>query len=243
MLDKKELRFFGRRKGKAIKSSKQQLIDELLPKLKPDFQGMKKESVSVSDFFSFKPKECWLEIGFGGGEHVAELAMKYKNVGFFAAEPFINGVASLLAHLNGSHEGKTTHTGLDVDRVDNVRIWDDDVREVFPFFKEKTFKKIFLLYPDPWPKARHAERRFTNKINQQHLYRLLSDDGCFYVATDVAEYAEWTLEQVNELSLFEQVNKDTSVPPEDWVPTRYEKKGILAGRKPIYLVFQKKEHK
>ena len=243
MLDKKELRFFGRRKGKTIKTSKQQLIDELLPKLKPSFESKEVGKVICSDFFAFHPKECWLEIGFGGGEHVADLALKYKEVGFFAAEPFINGVASLLAHLNGSHEGKTTHAGLDENRADNVRIWDDDVREVFPYFKDGSFQKVFLLYPDPWPKARHAERRFTNQINQRNLYRLMSDEALFYVATDVKEYAEWTLEQVQALDIFEQVNKDTSVPPEDWVPTRYEKKGILAGRKPIYLVFQKKKHK
>ena len=243
MLDKNELRFFGRRKGKTIKSSKQQLIDELLPRLKPSFEGKSKGQVACQELFSFQPQECWLEIGFGGGEHVAELAMKYQNVGFFAAEPFINGVASLLAHLNGSHEGKTMHTGLDEARSDNVRIWDDDVREVFPYFQDGAFKKVFLLYPDPWPKARHAERRFTNQINQRHLYRLMSEDALFYVATDVKEYAEWTLEQVEMLGLFEQVNEDTSIPPEDWVATRYEKKGILAGRKPIYLVFQKKKHK
>lgn len=241
MLGEKELRFFGRRKGKSIKTSKQQLIDELLPRLKPSFP--KTGKVDLDDFFPTKMKEHWLEIGFGGGEHVAELALKYKDVGFFAAEPFINGVASLLAHLNGSHEGKTTHTDIAPERVDNVRIWDDDVREVFPYFKDGIFQKIFLLYPDPWPKARHAERRFTNQTNQKQLYRLLKDDGYFYVATDVEAYAEWTLEQVAELSLFEQVNGDTAIPPVDWVPTRYEKKGILAGRKPIYLVFQKKKHK
>ena len=99
------------------------------------------------------------------------------------------------------------------------------------------------MYPDPWPKARHAERRFTNQINQEHLYRLMDDEGLFYVATDVQEYAEWTLEQVQLKGLFEQINTDTFLPPEDWVPTRYEKKGILAGRTPIYLVFQKKKLK
>lgn len=240
-MDKKELRFFGRRKGKAIKTSKQQLIDELLPKLKPELP--KEGKIELANLFPQKMDAYWLEIGFGGGEHVAELALNYKNVGFFAAEPFINGVASLLAHLNGSHEGKTTHTGLDEKREDNVRIWDDDVREVFPYLNDKVFEKVFLLYPDPWPKARHAERRFTNQTNQQHLYRLMSDDALFYVATDVIEYAEWTLEQIKEKGLFEQINQNTSCPPEDWVPTRYEKKGILAGRKPIYLVFRKKKLK
>ena len=238
MSEKKELRFFGRRKGKTIKTSKQQLIDELLPKLKPVLP--ESGTVNIADWFSQSMRSYWLEIGFGGGEHVAELALKYQDVGFFAAEPFMNGVASLLAHLNGSHDGKTEHTSIAENRSDNVRIWNDDVRQVFPFFQDKVFEKVFLLYPDPWPKARHAERRFTNQFNQKHLHRLMRDDGLFYVATDVQEYAEWTLEQVAELDIFEQINEDTSLPPEDWVPTRYEKKGILAGRKPIYLVFRKK---
>ena len=238
MSEKKELRFFGRRKGKTIKTSKQQLIDELLPKLKPVLP--ESGTVNISDWFSQPMCSYWLEIGFGGGEHVAELALKYQDVGFFAAEPFMNGVASLLAHLNGSHDGKTEHTSIAENRSDNVRIWNDDVRQVFPFFQDKVFEKVFLLYPDPWPKARHAERRFTNQFNQKHLHRLMRDDGLFYVATDVQEYAEWTLEQVAELGIFEQINEDVSLPPEDWVPTRYEKKGILAGRKPIYLVFRKK---
>lgn len=238
MVEKKELRFFGRRKGKAIKTSKQQLIEELLPVLTPVLP--EKGLLDMEKVFGIKPKELWLEIGFGGGEHVAELSAIYRDVGFLGAEPFMNGVASLLAYLNGSHTGKTTQTGIDESRVDNVRIWPDDVRQMFPFFKDNLFQRIFLLYPDPWPKARHAERRFTNQINLKYLHRLLANDGCFYVATDVAPYAEWTLEQVAQSGLFEQVNNDIHIPPIDWVPTRYEKKGILAGRQPIYLVFSKK---
>lgn len=238
MSQMKELRFFGRRKGKTIKPSKQQLIDNLLPRLTPI---LPKEGVwDVQRAFGIQPRELWLEIGFGGGEHVAELSLSYPDVGFVAAEPFINGVVSLLAYLNGSHNGKTTNANLDPKRSDNVRIWPDDVRELFPFFKDGLFKRIFLLYPDPWPKARHAERRFTNQINLRHLYRLLADNGCFYVATDVFSYVEWTLEQVVKTNLFEQVNADIYQPPIDWVRTRYEQKGIRAGREPIYLVFSKK---
>ena len=113
----------------------------------------------------------------------------------------------------------------------------------FPFFPDKLFKRIFVLYPDPWPKARHAERRFINQANLIHLNRLLADDGQIFVATDVAPYAEWAIEQVALNGMFEQVNADTTQPPIDWVPTRYEKKGIEAGRKPIYLVFAKKSTK
>ncbi len=235
----KELRFFGRRKGKAIKKSKQQLIDELLPQLKPTVPEVG-EQFDMRSFFGIQPREVWLEVGFGGGEHVAELSAMYPDIGIIGAEPFINGVASLLAHLNGSHEHATTHTHLADGRTDNVRIWPDDVRDLFPHFADGLFKRIFVLYPDPWPKARHAERRFINQANLKHLHRLLVDDGQLFVATDVAPYAEWAQEQVMIDGTFEQVNADTSVPPIDWVTTRYEKKGIAAGRAPIYLVFSKK---
>lgn len=154
----RDLRFFGRRKGKAIKPSKQRLIDSLLPRLKPTLLS-KGEKYDMQTFFGIHPQEVWLEIGFGGGEHIAELAKMYPHIGFIGAEPFINGVASLLAHLNGSHEKPTTHLNLEEERTDNVRIWPDDVRDLFPFFQDKLFQRIFLLYPDPWPKARHAERR------------------------------------------------------------------------------------
>ncbi len=240
MPEEKELRFFGRRKGKAIKQSKQRLIDELLPRLTP-VPPAKGCLFDMPNLFGVSPKEIWLEVGFGGGEHVAELALKYKDIGIIGAEPFMNGVASLLAHLNGSHSLATTHTELASERVDNVRIWPDDVRDLFPFFPNGAFERIFVLYPDPWPKARHSERRFFNKLNLKHLNRLISDTGSLYLATDVVEYADWAAEQVAESGLFEQINPDIHVPPEDWVPTRYEKKGILAGRQPNYLVFRKKK--
>ena len=236
----KELRFFGRRKGKAINNSRQMLLDNMLPKLKPILPA-EGETFNFDTLFGIAPKEVWLEVGFGGGEHVAELAKMYPDVGIIGAEPFLNGVVSLLAHLNGSHVGESTHTNLEEGRTDNVRIWPDYVRQMFPHFKDNSFERVFVLYPDPWPKARHAERRFINQPNLHHLYRLISDTGHLYVATDVANYAEWAIEQVELSGLFEQINTDIHQAPIDWVPTRYEKKGIAAGRQPHYLVFRKKK--
>jgi len=235
-------RFYGRRKGKPIKESRQKLIDGLLPKVVLT-QPPVGETIPVKAVFGINPREVWLEIGFGGGEHVAELAKLYPDIGIIGAEPFINGVASLLAHLNGSHMQQAVHANLAPDRTDNVRIWPDDIRILFPHFPDGSFEKIFILYPDPWPKARHAERRFVNQKNIPVLARLLSDTGAVYVATDVSAYAEWALEQMDLSGLFCQVHPDTALPPEDWVPTRYEKKGILAGRKPTYLIFRKKNVK
>lgn len=241
MGEKKELKFFGRRKGKAIKGSRERLLNELLPQVKATLP--QNGTIDFQTYFGITPQEIWLEIGFGGGEHLAEQALKHKDIGFIGAEPFLNGVTSLLAHLNGSHGVESTHTGLAEGRVDNVRIWPDDVRQMFPYFKDGGFKRIFVLYPDPWPKARHAERRFINQFNLKHLYRLLADDGRLFVATDVQNYADWSVEQADISGLFVQINDDIRKPPEGWVPTRYEKKGIAAGRIPSYLVFSKKKTK
>ncbi len=233
------LRFFGRRKGKGIGSSRERLMKELLPKLQ--LQVPKKGLINVNDIFGIKPDEVWLEVGFGGGEHVAELAKLYPDVGFIGAEPFLNGVSSLLAHLNGSHRFPKDSTELEDGRGDNVRIWPDDIRPVFEHLPDGVFERIFVLYPDPWPKARHAERRFINQANLPELHRLLSKTGQLFVATDVEGYAEWVKEQMALFKKFEQINEDLNEAPVDWVPTRYEQKGIAAGRKPIYFVFSKKK--
>jgi len=232
------LRFFGRRKGKGIGASRQALLDELLPKIQLKLPARGK--LKLDKLFDFQSKEMYLEIGFGGGEHLATVAKMYPKVGFIGAEPFLNGVSSLLAHLNGSHRFPKEDKGLEPDRSDNVRIWPDDIRLVFPKLSDEVFDKIFVLYPDPWPKARHAERRFINQENLPELYRLLRPKGRLIVATDVKGYADWTLEQMQIFKKFKQINKDVHVAPVNWVPTRYEQKGVQAGRQPIYFIFSKK---
>lgn len=234
----KELRFFGRRKGKAIKPSRQKLMVELMKQVQVKFPT--DGPFDWNKMFGITPKQVWLEVGFGGGEHLAHQAKINPDIGIVGAEPFINGVTLLLAHLNGSHEKPVTHYGLEPGRVDNVRVHPDDVRDMFPLCLDKCFNRIFVLYPDPWPKARHEERRFMNSTNLKHLYRLLADDGELRLATDVVPYADWALEQVQNSGLFTLVNADTSLPPSDWVSTRYEKKGIAAGRRLTYFVFKKR---
>ena len=232
------LRFFGRRKGKPLGATRDRLMQELLPLVQLSLP--RRGKLNVKRLFSVPTKELWLEVGFGGGEHLAELSKLYADVGFIGAEPFMNGVASLLAHLNGSHRFPKKDAGLEAGRVDNVRIWPDDMRLVFPKLPDAIFERIFVLYPDPWPKARHAERRFINQDNLAEIYRLLTPTGQLFVATDVVGYAEWVKDQIKIFKKLKQVNKNTTQPPKDWVPTRYEQKGIAAGRQPIYFVFSKK---
>ena len=235
------LRFFGRRKGKPIRSGRTELMEKWLPKLRVKVPT--KGKIKLEKQFGIIPESLALEIGFGGGEHLAEVALRCPKTGFLGAEPFQNGVASLLAHLNGSHTTGFGKLELEAGRVDNVRLWPGDIRELFDKFPDGCFDRIYLLYPDPWPKKRHAERRFINSYNIPHLYRLLSDEGELILATDVAPYVEWALEKMDESGLFKQTKKTIHTPPKNWVSTRYEKKGIAAGRTPTYLIFKKKQKK
>ncbi len=237
-----QTRFYGRRKGKKLKSSRLTLMDTLLPRIQVAFPE-NSQVISVPDLFDEPKEHYWLEVGFGGGEHLAGQALVHPEVGFIGAEPFVNGVASLLAHLNGCDMGTVQKTPnlLDPKRVDNVRIFPDDIRLLFPNFPDESFDKIFVLYPDPWPKARHEDRRFLTQTNLKELHRLLKPKGQLRVATDVSGYASWALEQIECSDLFTSVKDDIYTPPAGWISTRYEQKGIKAGRKPVYFIYEKKD--
>lgn len=234
-------RFYGRRHGKPIKGSRLRLLEQLLPQVAVR-QPAAGEIIDFPALFGFQPRAVWLEVGFGGGEHVAALSQEHPQVGFIASEPFLNGISALLAHLSGTHLKEAKTAALDAGRADNVRLWPDDVRLLFPHFREKSFERIYVLYPDPWPKARHAARRFLNGANIPQLARLLADTGRLYLATDIAAYADWAQEQMEISGLFARENEDRARPWAGWIPTRYEKKGISEGRQPNYLVFCKKIH-
>ena len=228
-------RFYGRRHGKKLKSGKLFLMENLLPKI-----ALTKETMpsDLSKLFNFKPEEMWLEVGFGGGEHLATQAKRNPSIGFVGAEPFLNGVASLLSHLNGSW-GKASNEKqlLEDERSDNVRIYPDDIRHLFDCFADNCFDRIFVLYPDPWPKSRHEDRRFAGGKNLIQLHRMLKKGGQLRIATDVQDYADWAVEQIQNSGLFRLVNEDIRKPFDDWVSTRYEQKGLKAGRIPTYLIY------
>ena len=233
------IRFFGRRKGKAITGIREQMLNEWLPKLTPTLPQRGKIKLK----FGIKPKSLCLEVGFGGGEHLAEMAKRNPDTGYLGAEVFLNGVASLLAHLNGSHRSGTGEMALEDGRVDNIRIWPEDIRLLFEKLPDGIFDEIYVLYPDPWPKKRHAQRRFINDENIPVLWRLLAPKGKVYLATDVDNYAQWAMERMGESGIFTQTKRDIHTPPKGWITTRYEQKGIKAGRTPNYMIFQKKDKK
>ena len=239
-----DYRFFGRRKGKKLKPSRELLLDAFLPKVRlPDIDG--KTDVDPSLCFPFPVKAVWLEVGFGGGEHLAEQSRRHPEKGFIGAEVFLNGVTSLLTHLTGMEKRGDVdkNVGLAAGRVDNVRVYDEDVRDILPCFKAGSFERIYVLFPDPWPKKRHADRRFIGPRNLPVLARLLKSGGELRVASDDMNYIRWSLEHLMKSDDFEwtaQTADDWRNPPADWVNTRYEMKALAKGKKPVYLVFKRK---
>jgi len=239
-----DYRFYGRRKGKKLKPSREVLLESFLPKVRlPDLTDG--QNVKPASCFPLPVQSVWLEIGFGGGEHLAEQSRRYPQIGFIGAEVFLNGVTSLLTHLTGMERRGDIdeNIGLAEGRVDNVRVYDEDVRDILPRFQAGSFERIYVLFPDPWPKRRHADRRFIGPRNLPVLARLLKSGGELRVASDDMNYIRWSLEHLMKSPDFEwtaQSADDWRKPPADWVNTRYEMKALAKGKKPVYLIFKRK---
>lgn len=168
----------------------------------------------------------WLEIGFGGGEHLAHQAELHPNINFIGAEPFLNGVAKLLALIEAK-------------RLANIAIHDGDARYLLEALPDASLERIYLLYPDPWPKARHAKRRFVSAETLGHFHRLLKSGGLFLFASDIADYVDWTHQHAAAHGGFVEEG-DPQEPFENWMQTRYEAKARREGRETAYLRFQRK---
>jgi tRNA (guanine-N7-)-methyltransferase len=170
--------------------------------------------------------EAWLEIGFGGGEHLAAQAARRPDVLFIGAEPFQNGVASALRHID--------EAGLT-----NVRVHDGDARDLLARLPDASLERIFILFPDPWPKARHNKRRLLQADTAAELARVLKVGGRLRFASDWADYVNWSLERLIAtpgLSWVAEQAADWRTPPADHVTTRYEEKR-LGDCAPAFLDF------
>jgi len=216
-------RLYGRRKGRALHKHKAELVRDLLPELQIE---LPQDGFEPEKLFAGRPSEIWLEIGFGGGEHLAAQAAAHLDKGFIGCEPFINGIAGLLEHVDDA--------GLS-----NVRVFPDDARKIIDAMPDGSISRCFVLFPDPWPKKRHIERRFLVKANLDRLARVMKSGAELWFATDVAGLAVWMEEQASAHSAFRQEYK-SDLPPEGWVQTRYEQKGIKAGRVPVYFRYVRK---
>ena len=222
--------FYGRRKGQHLKASQERYLAEDLAALSPgpvDWD-VNPDRVPLDLAALFQGRETWLEIGFGGGEHLVHQAATHSDVGIIGCEPYINGVAMLL--------GKIRSAG-----VENLRVYPGDARDLFDVLPDASISKAFLLYPDPWPKARHHRRRFVTPEHLEPLARVLKPGAVFRVATDIPDYVRQTLIEVPRAG-FEWLAEGASdwrVPWGDWLSTRYEQKALREGRVPHYLTFRK----
>ncbi|PCH45165.1 MAG: tRNA (guanosine(46)-N7)-methyltransferase TrmB [Hyphomicrobiales bacterium] len=218
--------FFGRRKAQKLGGRKQRLMDEVLPLLRLDPQA--DSPTDISPLFKTKGRRIHLEIGFGGGEHLATQADTFRDINFIGIEPFINGMAKML--------GEIDDRGLE-----NIRLYDDDATQILDWLPDNCLDQIDLLYPDPWPKRRNWKRRFVNQKNLARISRVLKPEGFFRFASDIDTYVNWTLQHIsqqNHLQWSAQTAGDWRNPWQRWHRTRYEAKAIREGRAPCYLVFK-----
>ena len=218
--------FYGRVHGKTLRQSQKAYLAEDLGRL--SLTGISvadnPDRLAIDPGAVFGDRPLWLEVGFGGGEHLVHMAALYPDVGIIGCEPFVNGVAMLLGKIRAAGVG-------------NLALHPGDVRDLFDVCPDGTFERAFLNYPDPWPKARHHRRRFVTPGYLAGLHRVLRPGAEFRVATDIPDYVRQTLEEVPKagFALVGQGDK----PWEDWISTRYEQKALREGRTPHYLTFRR----
>lgn len=215
-------RFHGRRKGKSLTNYRQSLVDGVLPDYAID---IKKPLAGLGD-----KDEVWLEIGFGNGEFLSHSCQDCPDTGFIGCEPFINGIAALLASLQTS--------------VSNLKIWNDDARLLIDALPDACIDRIYLLNPDPWPKTRHHKRRYVQPETLDEFARIMKPGAQLTMSSDHLELAEWMFYHTDAHDAFvfmEGTDSSWLNPPADWPieKTRYMKKG-LAGTDIHWLCFQRK---
>ena len=218
--------FYGRIHGKTLRTSQKAYLAEDLAGL--TFGGITREEnperqvIDTGAVFGDRP--LWLEVGFGGGEHLVHMAEAYPGIGIIGCEPYVNGIAMLL--------GRARAAG-----VANMRIHPGDVRSLFEVLPAASVSKAFLNYPDPWPKARHHRRRFVTPEYLVALAYVMQPGAEFRVATDIEDYVRQTLEEVPKAG-FELVSQG-GVAWDDWISTRYEQKALREDRVPHYLTYRR----
>ena len=218
-------RLYGRRRGRPLRPGQRQLKEELLPQLTvtlPEAGPLDPRSL-----FQSPVAAVWLEIGFGAGEHLAAQAERHPEIGFIGSEVFEDGIARLL--------GEIARRGLG-----NVRLFTEDARLLLAALPPASLGRVFVLFPDPWPKRRHQKRRLIAPVTLDLLAAAMEDGAELRLATDDRGYLAWMLERLTSHPDFHWLARrsaDWRARPADWPPTRYEEKARAAGRRPAFLRF------
>ena len=214
-------RLYGRSRGHKLRPRQEVLLDITLERLR-----FRMEQAAAPAWLS----ELWLEIGFGGGEHALAQAAANPQAGLIACEVFENGICSLLSALVPAGGEATAPL------PPNLRLWPEDGRVLLRALPEASLDRLFLMFPDPWPKMRHAKRRFVHPALLPEVARVLKPGAEWRVASDDPTYQAWVTEVMAAQTLFHA--PDPAVErPDGWPPTRYEAKALKAGRAPLYWTF------
>ena len=219
MIEGRERTLYGRRRGKKLRAGQEALLDTLLPKL----------LIKLPLSEPLDARELWLEVGFGSGEHLVWQAEQHPDVTLVGCEPFINGVAKCLAHIERAGVG-------------NVRLFNDDARLLMAALPERSLSRVFILFPDPWPKTRHHKRRFVQSETLDALARIMRPGAELRFASDDPGYFSWSLERLcaHRAFAWNAISpRDWRQRPADWPETRYEAKALHGP--PRYLRFVRRD--
>lgn len=243
MIDKADhiqpLRSYGRRKGHSLSPRQAALYENLLPQISlnlnqpaPRPLGQLFPDLSSQETGSEKvwPEKIWLEIGFGAGEHLLWQAEHNPDIGFIGCEPYINGVAKALV-------------GIEQNALKNIRLYDDDMRAVLSWLPPASLDRVFILFPDPWPKKRHNKRRLVNTATLDQLAPVMRPGATLRLASDIGDYLRTSLIALMahpDFTWRDQRASDWRTRPDDWPQTRYEQKAMREGRIPSFLTFERR---
>jgi len=219
--------FFGRRKGHKLRAHQADLIAQLLPRLALDIAGP--PVADLTALFDTHVGDVRLEIGFGGGEHLVAEALESPNTGFIGCEPYVNGMAKILALIEASNVG-------------NIRLLAGDAAELLAWLPPRSVSRIDLIHPDPWPKRRHWKRRFVQDATIAAMAHALKTGGEFRFVSDIGDYCAWTLAHFARAQNFIWTAERAVDWREPWpghTMTRYGRKATREGRKAAYLIFKR----
>jgi tRNA (guanine-N7-)-methyltransferase len=222
-----DLRSYGRRRGRRLSDRQARLMTGLLPRLKLDLAHP--PPADPTSLFAPPAREVWMEIGFGGGEHLLWQARANPDVGIIGCEPFEDGLVKVL-------------TAIEEDTLANIRLWPDDARAVLRWLPPASVDRMFVLFPDPWPKKRHQKRRLLSAATLGLVADVLKPGGELRIGTDIADYARtifMALAATPSLRWTAARSADWRHRPDDWPETRYEQKAIREGRPCCYLRFER----